>query len=159
MSVFTSDVTVEGGNSVAVKVDGSAVTQPVSGSVSVGNFPATQPISGSVTATQATGSNLHVVVDSGTITTSSSSGATATVSQVVLANNTNSTLLASNASRKSAVIYSPSQPLQIKFGAVASATSFTYKFTTNGTSLVVSNYTGQIDAFGAGQTVNVTEIV
>lgn len=32
----------------ALKVDGSAVTQPVSGSVSVSNFPATQPVSGSV---------------------------------------------------------------------------------------------------------------
>lgn len=31
-----------------LKVDGSAVTQPISGSVSVGNFPATQSISGSV---------------------------------------------------------------------------------------------------------------
>jgi len=38
----------------AAKVDGSAVTQP---------------ISGTVTATQATGTNLHTVVDSGTITT------------------------------------------------------------------------------------------
>ena len=33
-----------------IKVDGSAVTQPVSGSVSVSNFPATQPVSGTVTA-------------------------------------------------------------------------------------------------------------
>lgn len=37
----------------AVKVDGSAVTQPVSGTV---------------TATQATGTNLHAVIDSGTLT-------------------------------------------------------------------------------------------
>jgi hypothetical protein len=41
-------------NTTAWKVDGSAVTQP---------------ISGSVTVTQGTGSNLHAVVDSGTITT------------------------------------------------------------------------------------------
>lgn len=34
----------------------------------IDNFPATQPISGSVTVTQATGTNLHTVVDSGTIT-------------------------------------------------------------------------------------------
>lgn len=31
-----------------LKVDGSGVTQPVSGSVSVSNFPATQPVSGTV---------------------------------------------------------------------------------------------------------------
>jgi hypothetical protein len=36
---------VVGGNAVAVKTDGSATTQPVSGTVSVANFPATQPIS------------------------------------------------------------------------------------------------------------------
>lgn len=39
-------------NQSAVKVDGSAVTQPVSGSVSVSNFPVTQPVSGTVTANQ-----------------------------------------------------------------------------------------------------------
>lgn len=41
-------------NATAVKVDGSAVTQPVSGTVTV---------------TQATGTNLHTVIDSGTVTT------------------------------------------------------------------------------------------
>jgi hypothetical protein len=38
-------VDIEGGNTTAVKVDGSAVTQPISGIISVSNFPATQPIS------------------------------------------------------------------------------------------------------------------
>jgi hypothetical protein len=33
-----------------LKVDGSAVTQPISGSVSVSNFPSTQPVSGTITA-------------------------------------------------------------------------------------------------------------
>lgn len=100
---------------VAVKVDGSGVTQPISGSVAVTNFPATQPVSGTVAATQsgtwtvqpgntanttawkvdgsgvtqpisgtitanagtgtftvgqATGTNLHTVVDSGSVTVS-----------------------------------------------------------------------------------------
>jgi hypothetical protein len=41
-------------------------TQPVSGTVAVSNFPATQPVSiaASVTVAQATGTNLHTVVDS-----------------------------------------------------------------------------------------------
>jgi len=43
----------------ALRVDGSAVTQPVSGTF----FQATQPVSGTVTVTQATGTNLHTVVD------------------------------------------------------------------------------------------------
>lgn len=34
-----------------MKVDGSGVTQPVSGTVNVGNFPGTQPVSGTVTVT------------------------------------------------------------------------------------------------------------
>lgn len=48
-----------------IKVDGSAVTQPISGSVSVSNFPATQPVSGTVTANQGGTWNLNNI--SGTI--------------------------------------------------------------------------------------------
>lgn len=62
-------------NATAIKTDGSAVTQPVSGTF----WQSTQPVSlatntptlqsGSTTAvTQATGTNLHTVVDSGSIT-------------------------------------------------------------------------------------------
>lgn len=51
-----------GANATAVKVDGSAVTQP---------------ISGSVTVTQATGTNLHTVIDSGTVTNLSQLGGSA----------------------------------------------------------------------------------
>jgi hypothetical protein len=36
----------------ALRTDASATTQPISGSVSVSNFPATQPVSGTVTANQ-----------------------------------------------------------------------------------------------------------
>jgi hypothetical protein len=57
----------------AAKVDGSAVTQPVSGSVTVTQGTGTNlhavVDSGSITCTQATGTNLHAVIDSGTITT------------------------------------------------------------------------------------------
>jgi hypothetical protein len=82
----------------AVKVDGSAATQPVSGTVTVtdgsgalnvivdsGALTATVTDgagalntivdSGSITATQATGTNLHTVVDSGTVTVSDGAGA------------------------------------------------------------------------------------
>ena len=52
----SSDViTVQGiASMTALKVDGSAVTQPISGSVSISNFPATQPVSGTITANQGT---------------------------------------------------------------------------------------------------------
>lgn len=51
------DGTINGTDKAAVGsnglvVDGSGVTQPISGSVSVSNFPATQPVSGTVAATQ-----------------------------------------------------------------------------------------------------------
>lgn len=51
-------------------------TQTVSGSVSVSNFPATQPVSiaASVTVAQATGTNLHAVLDSGTTTVTQATG-------------------------------------------------------------------------------------
>jgi hypothetical protein len=49
-------------NTTAWKVDGSAVTQPVSGTF----WPATQPVSGTVTVTDGAGA-LNVIVDSGAI--------------------------------------------------------------------------------------------
>ncbi len=53
----SSDVlTVQGiAGMTPMKVDGSAVTQPVSGTLSVGNFPATQGVAGTVTANAGTG--------------------------------------------------------------------------------------------------------
>lgn len=46
-------ITIQGiASMTAVKVDGSGVTQPVSGTVAVSNFPATQPVSGTIAATQ-----------------------------------------------------------------------------------------------------------
>lgn len=54
-SASSDVITVQGiASMTALKVDGSAVTQPISGSVSVSNFPATQPVSGTVAVTQST---------------------------------------------------------------------------------------------------------
>lgn len=52
----------------ALRVDGSAVTQPVSGSVTVAGTVTANAGSGNFTVAQATGTNLHTVVDSGTVT-------------------------------------------------------------------------------------------
>jgi len=68
MAVFTPDI--EGGNVNALKVDGSAVTQPVSGTVTANAGTGTFNVAGSVTVTQATGTNLHAVVDSGSVSVS-----------------------------------------------------------------------------------------
>lgn len=51
------DLTATGANSTALKVDGSAVAQPVTDN------------SGSLTVDQPTGTNLHTVIDSGTVST------------------------------------------------------------------------------------------
>jgi len=65
------------GSIIVSSLTGGNVNAAVSGSVSVTNFPATQPVSGTVTANagsgnftvvQSTGTNLHTVIDSGTVT-------------------------------------------------------------------------------------------
>ena len=148
-SVFTNDVIVEG----TVDVTGSSVsvtnfpaTQPVSGSVSVSNFPATQPVSGTVSV----GNVVSVIT---------AVAATATLTKVVLPASTNTTLLASNANRKSAILFVPKSGVSIFYGSPASATDFTYLTGAANTTIIVTGYTGQISAFGPAETINVTELV
>ncbi len=164
MSLFTSEITVD---NLPLPVDGSGVTQPVSGSVSVsgsiniGNFPATQPVSiaapvavtGPLTDTQLRATPVPVI----TAPTTSSS---ATISQVVLSSNTNATLLAANANRKKVVLFAPKSTLYVKFGTTASATSFTYIAIAANTTFELSTWIGQIDVLSTvNQTVTVTEMV
>lgn len=165
MSVFTNEV-----NATVVNFP---ATQPVSGTVAVSNFPVTQPVSGTVTANagtgnftvvQPTGTNLHVVVDSGSITTTTGAGSTATITQVSVTNASSIVLLAANASRKRAVIFIPTVGTKLYIGFSATTnitTTFTYIFSANNTTLEVTNYTGVISAIAVGATdlVNVTEIV
>lgn len=176
MAIWSPEVNVDN----VVQVDGSAVTQPVSGSVSVANFPATQPVSGTVSvgnfpATQPVSIAAPVAVTgpltdtqlratpvpiSGSVSTTPFVSSSATVAQLVLSSNTNATLLAANANRKKIVLFAPKNNLYIKFGATASATSFTYIVTSANTTLEISSWTGQIDVLSSvNQTVNVTELV
>ncbi len=172
-SVFTNDVTVDGpvdvsGSSIAVS--NFPATQPVSGSVSVSNFPATQPVSGTVTANAGTGTLLvdgsaHTqpvsgsVSITGTVSVLTAVASSATVAQVAQSNNVDTTLLASNASRKSAIIFLPKSGTGVKYGSGASATSFTYKTGAANTTIIVTGYTGQINSFGPADTINVTELI
>lgn len=76
-------LTVQGSTSMtALKVDGSAVTQPVSGTVAVNNFPATQPVSGTVTVAQATAANLNATVTGTVAATQSGTWNVGTVSTI-----------------------------------------------------------------------------
>ena len=156
-----------------VTVDGSGVTQPVSGTVAVSAVSGTvtvdgsgvtQPVSGTVAVSAVSGT---VTVDgsgvtqpvSGTVNVTPATSNSASVTPVVLTANTNATLLVANASRLGAILYTVEQPVYVKFGATASATSFTYKITAkNSTIEFPTAWVGRIDIFSqASQTVYVTE--
>lgn len=119
------------GRSLIVEGFGGGTAVPVSLAT---NQPTLQ--SGSTTAvTQATGTNLHTVVDSGTITAVTSITNTVPTKEVKSATNgtatvaasaTVVTLIASNANRLGATIYNDSASiLYLKLGATASLTDFT----------------------------------
>ncbi len=147
-SIFTNDVIVEGtvdASGSAVSVTNFPATQPVSGSVSVSNFPATQPVSGTVSVGNVV-SVITAVASSAVLTT------------VVLPANTNTSVLATNASRKSAIIFIPKAATDIAYDSTASASHFTYLTGAANTTITVTGYTGPINAFGPAQTLNVTEL-
>ncbi len=173
MSLFTSEITVQ---DLPLPVDGSGVTQPVSGTISVSNFPATQPVSGTIAvsnfpATQPVSIAAPVAVTGPLtdtqlratpvpVTTAPTTSSSATISQVVLTSNTNATLLAANASRKKVVLFAPKSTLYVKFGTTASATSFTYIAIAANTTFELSTWIGQIDVLSTvNQTVTVTEMI
>ncbi len=177
MSVWSPEVNVDNpvvlDPSSTVSVSNFPATQPVSGTVSVGNFPATQPVSGSVSisgsvsvsnfpATQPVSGPLTDAQLRATpvpVATTPVVASSATVAQVVLSSNTNATALAANANRKRLVLYAPKSTLYIKFGATASATSFTYIVTAASTTLEIAGWVGQIDVLSTvNQTINVTEL-
>ncbi len=175
MSQFTNEVV-----GPVTDAEIRATPLPVSGTVSVGNFPATQPVSGTVTVanpgltdTQLRATAVPVsgpltdaqlratpVPVSGTVSTSNVTSNSATIAQVT-ATTTNSTLLAANANRKKVIVFVASAIVYLKFGATASATSFTYKITGNNTILEIPVWTGQIDVITSAGTsvITVTELV
>lgn len=123
------------------------------------------------TVKQATGTNLHCVIDSGsttvvtgTVTTKETRSATGT--QTSVANSaSNVTVLASNANRLGATIFNDDTAgtgakLKIKLGATASSTSFTAVISPQGYYEVPFNYTGIIDGIASAATGNarVTEL-
>ena len=173
MPIFTPEVEI---TNTPLTVDGSAFTQPVSGSVSVSGsvtvanpgltdteLRATPvPISGTITATgPLTDSQLRAtpVPISGSVSTTPLSAASSTVTQVT-STGSNQTLLAANANRKRAIFYFSSGIWHVKFGVGASATSRTYNVSSSNTTLEVTVWTGQIDALctTASKIVDVTEL-
>lgn len=146
MSVFTNEVigplTDAELRAVPVPVSGAffPATQPVSGTVSVGNFPATQPVSGTVAATQGT----SPWVISGTVSTSGSSVNVATVSTANVST-TVATLLASAPARIKFIVYNETGTLFVKCGAGATAADYSMRLTAN-TSWEFAGYSGILTA-------------
>jgi hypothetical protein len=131
-------------NTVAWKVDGSAVTQPVSGtffqatqpvsgSVSVSNFPATQPVSGTVAATQSGTWNIGTVTAVTAITNALPTGA-----NTIGAVNVNGTVPVSG------TFFQATQPVS---GTVAATQSGTWNI---GTVTTVSAVTAITNALPTG---------
>ncbi len=166
MSVFTSDVTSA---TLALDTSVQALTKPsdiqlVDGSAHI------QPISGTVTANAGTGTMLvdgsaHTQPVSGTVSVGNvvsvitANATTATIVAVTQPNTTNTTLLAANANRKSAIIFLPKSGTSVAYAATASASVFTYKTGSANTTIIVTGYTGVISSFGSSDTINVTELV
>lgn len=149
MAIFSPEVQI---TNTPLQVDGSGVTQPVSGTVSVGNFPAVQPVSdnggsitvdGSVSVSNFPGGS----VGSATVT-SASVGAGAAV-----------TLATSNVNRKRLILHNETGTLFVKLGTSASSASYTYRLTAN-TALEIDLYHGDVTAIKASGTsdVLVTEL-
>ena len=110
---------IDGANPNAVKVDGSGVTQPVSGSVSVSNFPA-PPVTSVNAATQA---------------------------KVSVGPDSISTLVPARDGRLKVIIYSEGGPCYVNAGGGASVNQYTWLMQA-GDYVEVTGYTGAITARG-----------
>jgi hypothetical protein len=153
-------ISIQGGNSIAVKVDGSAVTQPVSGTVTANQgTPNTLANGWPVEITDGTnvlGTPSHPL----SVTSATATSNTSTITQVVLTANTNAVLLAANSNRKKFIVFIPKSITYVKYGVTASATSFTWAAQTNNATVDDTIWTGEIDIFSTqAQTVTVTELV
>lgn len=179
------NVNVHDGTGVSISSTGSSLNTNVT------NFPATQSVSGIVTANQGTspwivgidqtGDNNDVdvingagaaavniqdggnsITVDGTLTTNQITSSLATLTNVS-GSAVNVTLLASNASRKMAMIYNDSASnLFVKFGTTASNTSYTVRLVSQAYyELPQPTYTGRIDgiwnaAVGAARITELT---
>lgn len=158
----------------AAKVDGSAVTQPISAaslplptgaateatlSTRLADATFTARINTLGQKTSANSTPIVIASDQSAIPVTVGGTGTATVTRVSVDNTVAVTLSASNSAKQRVVIYNEGGTLFVKFGATASSTSFTYTMTANAT-LEIEGYFGIITARkSAGTTfVDVTEV-
>ena len=144
MSMFTNEVLIDG---QPIQVDGSAVTQPISGTVTANAGTGPFPVSDN-------GGSLTI---DGTVAVSNFPGAstdTATVTQVSVGSGAPVSLSASNAAKTKVIIHNETGTLFVKLGSTASSVSYSYRLTAN-TVVEISGYHGLITAIKAAGTTNV----
>lgn len=157
--------------SIAVTGTFFQATQPVSGSVNVGNFPTTQalPDGASTSALQSALNSLIGALNNPQATNSTGAWSNIALLKGILQRPSNgvttsitttaasSVVLAANANRKGATIFSVSGTILITLGGTSTANAFTARLITNGYYEIPFGYTGAISAMGAG-TISVTEL-
>lgn len=151
----------------ALKVDGTATPQPVTGTfwqtiqpISIASMPST-PVTGAFWQTIQPVSVLSLPLPSGAATAANQlpgnaslasldaktvpSVQTATVANLSVTNGSAITLLATRAARIKAILFNDNNTLYIKAGAGASNADYTWRAPAN-TEIDVTNYTGPITA-------------
>ncbi len=123
-----------------------ATPVPVSGTVSVGNFPAVQAVNDN-------GGSLTV---DGTVAVSNlpaTSIGTSTVT-LVSVSPSGATLAANNSTRIKLIVFNETGTLYLKLGTGSSSSSYTYRMTANETR-EITGYSGPVSASKASGTTNV----
>ena len=170
----TLTANVQGGNSTAVKVDGSAVTQPVSGTVTVSNPQTSVSITGTPTVSVQGGNATAVKVDGSAVTQPVSGTVTATISGTpsvtlpvsstptvsTFTSITSATVLAASASTKAVTIFNGSTATAYILLGAGTASSSNYSFyVVQGDLITITGYTGQINGIlSASGTINITAL-
>ena len=124
---ITGTVTATPTGTQDVNIVGTTVTQPVSGTVAVSNFPATQNVA--VTSSV----EIEIKNDAGNpvpVYTSTPAG-TPTVSRVTVGAAVAVTLAAADNTRKRALVFNEAGVLFVKLGTGASSTDYTVRMTAN----------------------------
>lgn len=150
MSIFTPEV-----SPIPLPVDGSGVTQPVSGTVTANAGTGTFTTNG-LTDTELRATPVPI---SGSVTTTPAIATSSTVTVSTLPASVNTTILAANNNRRAVIITVAKASTYIKFGAGASASSYTYKTAAANTTIESYIWTGIIDAFGPSGEIAVTELI
>lgn len=154
MAVFSTEVQVTN-TPLPVDTTGQNITVTNPGLTDTELRATPVPVSGPLTDTELRATPVPI---SGSVTTTPSTATSSTVAVTTLPASTNTTILSANANRRAVIITVAKAGTHIKFGAAASASSYTYKTASANTVIESNIWTGQIDAFGPSGEIAVTEL-